>query len=219
MSTSPATPGPDVSRTPSTNLLSSVIRAFSSMASGTNRNPPSEENVSVEEDPDGNISAEDDPGDNVASRVQSEGISMIHRMQRVIDRLEREAENLLDNPQRQMDEFRTLGSASENVLAAHLFHEQQQSNGQPRNRRGLTDSLSFPKEEEDVTSAEGSSDRKFIGSEPKSIRLKTEFTKCSSPVDQVGPVLSGGTRSFSSFSPLSRSGWFGGFRSCFPWRE
>ena len=170
MSTSPATPGPEASRTPSTNLLSSVMRALSSMTSGTNRNPPSDENTSVEDDPDGNILAEDDPDESVAGRVQLEGISLIHRMQRVTDRLEREAGNLLDNPQRQMDKFRTLVGAAENVLAAHLFY-------------GLT-------------SGGGSSDRKFIGSEPKSIRLKTELTKCSSSVDQVGLVSSGGTGGF-----------------------
>ena len=115
------------------------------MASGTNRNPPSEENASVEEDLNGNISIEEDPGDNVASSVQSEGISMIHRMQRITDRLEREAGNLLDNPQRQMDEFRALGSASENVAAAHLFYEQQQSNDQSETPQGFNGFTFFSK--------------------------------------------------------------------------
>ncbi len=113
------------------------------MTSGTNRNSPSDENTSVEDDPDENILAEHDPDESVAGRVQLEGISLIHRMQWVTDRLEREAGNLLDNPQRQMDKFRTLVGAAENVLAAHLFYEQQQSIDQPRSRRGLTDSLSF----------------------------------------------------------------------------
>ena len=113
------------------------------MTSGTNRNSPSDENTSVEDDPDENILAEHDPDESVAGRVQLEGISLIHRMQWVTDRLEREAGNLLDNPQRQMDKFRTLVGAAENVLAAHLFYEQQQSIDKTRSRRGLTDSLSF----------------------------------------------------------------------------
>ncbi len=139
MSTSP---GPEVPRTPRTNLLSSAMRAFSAMTSGTNRNLLSEDNVSVEEGPGANVSMAEDPDESATRRIQTEGISMIHRMQRVTDRLEREADNLL------MNEFRTLEGASENVIAAKHFYDHLESNNG----------------EEDLTSAESPLNQNFIGS-------------------------------------------------------
>ncbi len=169
------------------------------MTSGTNRDPPFDETTSVGEGESvKNGLVEDNLDESDASRMQSEGLSLIYRMQRVTDRLEREAGDLLENPQQRMDEFRALGSAAENVLAAQLFYEQQQSLDQPISRRGLTDSLSFA-EEEDLTSRKSSSDRKFAGSEPKSIRSKTELAKFSLPVDQVGLVSSEGTGGLSPY--------------------
>jgi hypothetical protein len=135
-------------------------------------------------------------------------------MQRVTDRLEREAENLLDHPQqRRMDEFRTLGSASENVMAAQRFYDQLEPNNG----------------EEDLTFAASSPNQNFIGSGTKFIRQAMESTNPSSTVtssgtrfirqtmestnpsssvSKMGPVSHGGKRTFSPHSfPLFFPKW------------
>ena len=176
---------------------------------------------------------QDGPDEGTTRRVQSEGISMIHRMQRVTDRLEREAENLLDNPhnpqQRRMGEFRTLGSASENVMAAQRFYDQLESNNgeevltfaaNPPNQNFIGSGTKFIRQtmessstvsnngEAALTFAASPPNQNFIGGGTQFIRQTMESTNPSSSVSKMCPVSSGGKRTLSPycFPPNSEVG-------------